>query len=228
MLIIGHRGAAGYEPENTLASFRKAMKFGVEMIELDVHLCKTGELVVIHDMRLERTTNGKGIVSDKTLPELRKLDAGNGEKIPLLSEVFDLVDKKIVVNIELKGEKTAVALHKLIEKYVRYKNWSYENFIISSFDHYQLAEFHSLNKYCKISALICGVPLGYAAFGKKMDAYSVNIAKDFVSKKFVEDAKRRNLKVFAYTVNDFIDYERLNKLKVDGIFTNYPDLFLNL
>ena len=82
--IIAHRGASGYEPENTLRSFKKAMELGVDIIELDVHKCKSGELVVIHDFNLNRTTNGKGLVKDKTLAELRELELKKSEKIPTL------------------------------------------------------------------------------------------------------------------------------------------------
>src|SRR5690242_11883524 len=95
MQIIGHRGASGYEPENTLASFKEALALGVDMIELDVYVIKTGELVVMHDSTVNRTTNGTGRVEALSLKELRQLDAGAGEKVPLLSEVLDLVNKAV-------------------------------------------------------------------------------------------------------------------------------------
>ena len=103
MLVIAHRGASGNLPENTLAAFQKAIELGAEMIELDVHLCKTRELVVIHDAHVNRTTDGHGLVSHKTLSELQKLNAGNGEKIPTLQEVFDLVNGKLKSISSLKG-----------------------------------------------------------------------------------------------------------------------------
>ena len=95
---IGHRGAMGYAPENTLKSFKKALELNVDAIELDVYICKSGELVVIHDDKVNRTTNGKGYVAEKTFKELRALDAGEKEKIPELKEVFDLVNKKVNIN----------------------------------------------------------------------------------------------------------------------------------
>ena len=94
MIIIGHRGAMGYEPENTLRSFQKALDLGVDMIEFDVHLCKSGELVVFHDEKVNRTTNGQGYIAQKSLEKLKELDAGQGEKIPTLEEVLDLVKGK--------------------------------------------------------------------------------------------------------------------------------------
>lgn len=104
MLRIAHRGASGYAPENTLAAFKKALEFDIDVIELDVHLTKDNHLVVIHDKTVNRTTDGKGKVADKTLAELQKLDAGNGEKIPTLQEVLDLVNRKALVSIEIKGK----------------------------------------------------------------------------------------------------------------------------
>lgn len=95
VLRIGHRGAAGYEPENTLRSFKTALRLGAEMTELDVHICGTGELVVIHDESVDRTTDGSGFVRDMTLDELKSLDAGKGEKIPTLNEVFSTLRGQI-------------------------------------------------------------------------------------------------------------------------------------
>jgi len=107
VLRIGHRGAAGHAPENTLASFRKAIELGLDMTELDVHVCASGELVVIHDENVDRTTNSKGWVSKLSLTELKRLDAGAGETVPTLAEVLDLLKDRIMLNIELKGLGTA-------------------------------------------------------------------------------------------------------------------------
>ncbi len=133
MLRIGHRGACGYEPENTLRSFNRALQLRVDMVELDVHVCRSGEIVVIHDSKVDRTTGGTGYVADKTLDELRTLDAGKGEKIPTLQEVLTLVNRKVKVNIELKGTGTAKPVFQLLEKHVRELGWSYGDFLISSF-----------------------------------------------------------------------------------------------
>src|ERR1700730_9477951 len=101
MWKIGHRGACGHAPENTLASMKKALDFGVHGFEFDIQMSKDGEPVVIHDDTLERTTNGKGLVSDFTLKELQQFDAGNGERIPSLRDVLDMVDKRCRLFIEL-------------------------------------------------------------------------------------------------------------------------------
>jgi glycerophosphoryl diester phosphodiesterase len=223
MLKIGHRGAMGYEPENTLLSFKKAIDLGVDMVELDVYKCKAGELVVIHDDKVDRTTNGSGHVMEKTLEELKKLDAGKGEKIPMLEEVFDLINRKVVIDIELKGEDTGEAVAVLIEKYVDEKKWSYDDFLVSSFHHIELRKFHELEPKVKIGALITGIPLKYGKFAEKIGAYSVHPSIEFIDQEFVDDCHRRNMKVFVYTVNDSDGILRMEKLGVDGIISDFPD-----
>lgn len=223
VLKIGHRGAAGYEPENTLISFKKALELNVDMIELDVYVCKTQELVVIHDDKVDRTTNGTGYVIEKTFDELRALNAGKGEKIPTLREVLDLIDKKTKVNIELKGVGTAKSVYELIEKYVKEKQWSYDDFLVSSFNHHELKEFNELNSKVKIGALLTGIPIEYAQFGETVNAYSVNLSIEFINKKFVNDAHKRRMKVMVWAVNDLDDIEKMKSLGVDGIFSDYPD-----
>jgi glycerophosphoryl diester phosphodiesterase len=223
MKIIGHRGAYGYEPENTLASFKKAIELDVDMIELDAYVLAGGELVVMHDDKVDRTTNGTGYVVDFTLEDLRSLDAGNGEKVPLLSEVLDLVNKKMPVNIELKGVGTAEYVARLLHLYKTEKGWSDDLFFVSSFNHVELAEFTRLMPTVQTGALIVGIPLTYAAFAEELGSVSVNLDLEFITPEFVSDAHRRNLKVFAFTVDDERDVKRLRTLGVDGIFSNFPD-----
>src|SRR5436190_6736475 len=102
--VVGHRGAMGYCPENTFASFERGLELGADWIELDVHLSRDGALIVIHDETLDRTTNGHGYVKDHTLAELQQLDAGNGERIPTLPEVLDWAkSRKAILDIEIKN-----------------------------------------------------------------------------------------------------------------------------
>ncbi len=223
VLKIGHRGACGYEPENTLASFKKALELKVDMIELDVYLCSTGEIVVIHDNRVDRTTDGTGYVKDKSLKELRNLDAGNGEKIPLLGEALDLIDRKAVVNIELKGEGAVRPVTGLIEKYIAVQGWSIDDFLVSSFNHYELVEVKEICPDLKIGANIKAVPIGYCDFAERIGAYSVHPSFEFINDDFVDDAHRRGLKIYCWTVDDPEDIKRAAALNVDGIFSNFPD-----
>ena len=106
VLRIGHRGAAGHAPENTLLSLNKAMELGCDMTEIDVHICASGEVVVIHDDVVDRTTDGTGAVSELSLDELKSLDAGKGEKISTLNKVLSSLKGRISLNIEFKGEGT--------------------------------------------------------------------------------------------------------------------------
>ncbi|MDZ7798191.1 MAG: glycerophosphodiester phosphodiesterase family protein [Patescibacteria group bacterium] len=224
MFKIGHRGAAGYAPENTLASFQKALDLKVDMIELDVYQCHSEELVVMHDDKVDRTTNGHGYVWEKTLKELKKLEAVAGEKIPTLRQVLDLIDKKVPVNIELKEENTAQSVAQIINQY-KNKGWSDEDFIISSFNHIELQKIKKLQPKIKIGALLCGMPADYATLAEKMGTYSINPNLEFINQEFVDDAHARGLKIFVWTVNDKDDIERMKNLGVDGLFSNYPDRF---
>ena len=153
MLKIGHRGARGYEAENTLASFQKAIDLKVDGIELDVHLSADGELMVIHDETVDRTTNGKGLVNSFTKTELQNFSIEANNKIPTLSAVFDLVDRRCFINIELKSFETAAKVVTLIEKYIREKNWKYTDFIVSSFNWDALEEVNFVNPEISIAVL---------------------------------------------------------------------------
>lgn len=223
MLKIGHRGAMGYAPENTLLSFEKAIDLGVDMVELDVYRCKSGELVVIHDRKVDRTTDGHGFVEEMTLKELKLLNAGQGENIPTLEEVLDRIKARVSINIELKGSGTAEPVYELLEKYIKSKDWTHNDFLISSFNHYELKRFNSLKPKIKIGALIEAIPIGYAEFAQKVNAYSVNVSLEFINKEFIDDAHARKMKVFVWVVNDVKDIRRMKDLGVDGIFSNYPD-----
>jgi len=240
-LHIGHKGAAGYALENTLASFQKALDLSVDMIELDVHKSKSGEIVVIHDNTVDKMTNGKGKVGELTLKELKKLDVRpasetklirpmNGAEqirkkgeIPTLREVLDLVDGEIKINIEIKAGNATKGVVKIIEEYVQ-KNYTYKSFLVSSFDYRNLI---------KVKLLNFKIPLGVITkrklillnllFAQLVNAYSINILYTRVSKKVIKQAHALGLKVFVWTVNKPRDIKKMKKLGVDGIFSDYPD-----
>ena len=223
LLIIGHRGAKGYTAENTLVSFKKAMELGADAIELDVQICKSGELIVFHDHRVERLTNGEGRIEELDYKYLKSLDAGNASYIPTLQQVLNLIDNRILINIELKAKNTASEVAKLIELYIDKHNWNKDNFIISSFDHIELSKFKLLCPEIRIAALTASIPSKYAQFAEELGAYSINISIEFINTEFVNDAHKRGLKVFVYTVNHMDDIARMKALNVDGIFTDFPD-----
>jgi glycerophosphoryl diester phosphodiesterase len=226
LICFAHRGASGHEPENTLAAVEKAIALRADWIEVDVYAV-AGELIVIHDERLERTTNGAGYVRDASLSYLRSLDAGKGQRIPTLREVFDSVDGRAGINVELKGPKTAGLAVSLIEEYVRERLWNYEQFIVSSFSRRQLRKVRKLNPQIRLGILIDRPRRRYAIFARRYHAYSVHAQINIASARFIAHAHERGLKVFVYTVNSPEDIDRLRALGVDGIFTDFPELIVS-
>lgn len=224
LLCIGHRGAMGHAPENTLASIRKALELGAPCVEIDVYHVD-GQLVVFHDRRLERTTNGTGYLLEQTFTGLRSLDAGNGEKIPTLKEVFEAVRLKAGVNIELKGPGTAKPVVKFLSG-MRAVGWNDDLILISSFDHRELARVRRMDPRIKLGAMMVGLPVDDAAFAASLGAYSVHLSLEFIDRKFVDDAHSRGLRVFVFTVNHPEDIKKMRELDVDGVFTNYPERVL--
>ncbi|HEY2328465.1 MAG TPA: glycerophosphodiester phosphodiesterase family protein [Verrucomicrobiae bacterium] len=222
LFCFGHRGACGYEPENTLRSVRKALEFGADGIEVDAHLAD-GRLMVIHDDTLKRTTGGAGRVGEKSFAYLRSLDAGKGERIPTLEEVFDAVNRRAVINVELKGPGTAEPVVRLIVQYVQERGWRYEDFLVSSFDRAQIQAAKNLSPEIRIGALIEKVPPGLAAFAERLGAWSLHPGKRCVTRELVANAHQRGLKVFVFTINRPADIALMGALGVDGVFTDFPD-----
>ncbi|MGF1589974.1 MAG: glycerophosphodiester phosphodiesterase [Pleurocapsa sp.] len=221
MLCIGHRGAMGHEPENTLLSVRKALALGVDAIEIDVYNVENN-LVVIHDRDLSRTTNGTGYIEEQSFAYLRSLDAGKGEQIPTLSEVIETVNRQAIVNIELKGSNTAGLVVELIQTYIR-QGWVYRDFVVSSFNHDELHRLKTICDQIKTGMLIYGLPWQYLATAKKLQADIVISSLDFVSLELINSVHQHSLLVWIYTVNQPNDIKRLKAWGVDAIFTNYPE-----
>ena len=222
-LSIGHRGARGHAPENTLLSFDTGIRLGAQMIELDVQKHPSGALVVIHDLRLERTTNGTGHVADRSFDYIRGLDAGLGQQVPTLEEVLDLVDQRVAVNVELKTPGgTGEAVAQLLREYVR-EGWKPEQFLVSSFHLPELEIFRQAAPEIPIGVLLCGVPLEWAADAAALSAQALNISDEFADPKLIGDAKARGMKVYVYTVNEPDDIAQMRRLGADGVFTDFPE-----
>ena len=219
ILKIGHRGAKGYEAENTLASFQKAIDLKVDGIELDVYLCKSGEVVVIHDETIDRTTSGRGFVKNFSAVELKAFG------IPTLNSVFDLINKKCFINIELKAFETADKVVEIIEQYVSEKLCKYDNFIVSSFDWNALQQVNFLNDKIRIGVLT-NTDLDLAiAFAKFIKAYSVHPYYHLLTAENVAKMQSKNFKIYPWTVNELEDIIFVKSLNVDGIITDFPDRF---
>lgn len=223
MLKIGHRGASGYESENTLASFQKAIDLHVDQIELDVHLSADGELMVIHDATIDRLTDGSGHVIEYTLPELKRFRIDKKHEIPTLSQVLDLVDQKCVVNIELKSYETTEKTVDLIEKYIDEKKWSYDQFIVSSFDWNALEQVYILNPNIRIGVL-AEINLALAfSFAESILAYCINPYFHLLTAENTIEMQKAGFQVFPWTVNEIEDIKKMKSLNVDGIISNFPD-----
>ena len=224
LLCIGHRGAMGHAPENTLLSIEKALALGVRFIEVDVHSVD-GHLVVFHDDRLERTTNGEGYLAEQSFDHLRSLDAGEGQQIPTLDEVCNLVSGRACINIELKGPGTAAPVAALASRLIQ-GGWDKRAILVSSFDHRQLEELQHLDGDIQLAALLGGLPIDDARIAEKLGCFSVHPSIEFLDRRFVDDAHSRGLRVFTYTVSHPEDLHRCAALGVDGVFTDYPERVL--
>ncbi|MEN8136685.1 MAG: glycerophosphodiester phosphodiesterase family protein, partial [Thermodesulfobacteriota bacterium] len=210
-----------YEPENTLASFRKALELGVDGIELDVYFID-GHLLVFHDEQLERTTNGKGLLLEHDFARLRTLDAGNGEQIPTLPEVFAVTNGRASLNIELKGKDTAGPVVEFISGQ-RQAGWPNELFLVSSLDRQLLRKVRQLDTQILLGVLVDDPLQDHLDFAAELQAYSLHPPLAEVKRSLVKEAHDLGLKVFVYTVNETEDLGKMAIIGVDGVFSNYPD-----
>jgi glycerophosphoryl diester phosphodiesterase len=223
MLKIGHRGAKGYAPENTLISFQKALDMQVDGVELDVHLSSDNDIVVIHDDKVNRTTNGDGFVNQLSLHELKTLRIDDEHQIPTLAEVFDLIDRKVFINIELKGNHTAKPVVTLIAKYITQKNWQYNSFLVSSFDWNALQEVHTMDPKINLGVLTStdiGLATDFAGF---IHAKSIHPYYHLLTKENTLAMRQKGFQVFPWTINEPEDIQKIKHFKVNGIITDFPD-----
>jgi glycerophosphoryl diester phosphodiesterase len=232
--IVAHRGFKKKYPENTLAAFQAAMDAGVPMIELDVTLSRDRKLIVIHDATLERTTNGHGPVHDHTLAELKQLDAGSwfhsdfaDECLPELSEVLDLVDGRVITNIEIKSNAyephhPVDAIEKQVVDLVKQKN-ALDAVLISSFKAEVLMQVSEIAEKPSL-ALICSDPADVQTIKLCQDlkAFSWHPDHRILTESQVEKMHAAGLKVFPYTIDTMADYLKMTAMNVDGVITNDP------
>jgi len=222
-----HRGASGHAPENTLAAFRLAMEMGAEMCELDVQQTADDRLVVMHDDRLERTTNGNGNLWEMTLPDLQRYDAGvrydqrfAGETLPTLEQVVALVRGKMKLNLEVKihgHERNMAAL--TVETIRREK--LVDECVVTSFDWKAVNEIKKLAPELKVGYIFGWKEFSPAVFDAPVELLSTHYS--LVDARFLERARTAGKKVHVWTVNYKWLMRRLRQRGVDGIITNYPD-----
>ncbi|MEM2939434.1 MAG: glycerophosphodiester phosphodiesterase family protein [Candidatus Bathyarchaeia archaeon] len=222
-LRIGHRGAKAYEPENTIRSFRRALELGVNAVELDVRSTKDGELVVIHDAEVDRTTNGKGLVSDLTLNEIKELLTEKGEHIPTLDEALEFLDKKVVkILIELKETGTEEKVLDIIKK-----KGLEDNVIIISFHEEALRRIRELNDKVETGLIYVKHKDPVRAALLLRAQYLLPLYK-FAHSILISRAHEKGLKVIVWTINTLEEALEYVKKGVDGIASDKPDILKTL
>lgn len=225
MLIIAHRGASGYRPENTLSAFNLAFSQGADGIEFDVVQVQ-GKSAIIHDCWLERTTNGSGSVMATPWDQLRMLDAGQGESIPCLQEVLSCLPTGSWCNIELKSlycvNSWISEFGTLLKQFPQHVN----NIVLSSFHHPWVKAVGAHFPQVKHAFLIAHYPLNLTAALGEFTGFAVNIELNLLDKAIVDAIHAHNKQVWVFTVNHVEDMQRCKAFGVDAIFTNYPDIAL--
>ncbi len=214
MLIIGHRGARAKEPENTLRALAKGMECA-DFVEVDVRMSRDNELVIIHDRTLDRTTNGKGLVKDFTLEQLKKLDAGKCEKIPTLEEVLDLIrNNRLIIEIKEDGSEENIC--------AAIKERGFENIVLVSFSPQAIKNAKDLLPDLK-TGLIFSKPFENPvrlALGIKASALLPKF--ELASRELVEKAHRHGLSVFPWTLNTEQEIKKAMDMGVDGFASDDP------
>lgn len=241
IIVVAHRGAAGYAPENTMAAFYKAKELKADYIELDIQITKDGEIVVIHDQKVDRTTNGVGEVKEFTYHDLTKLDAGEwfhtkfkGEKIPTLKQVISEFYGQMGILIEIKHptlypgieQKLATLLNEIVGE----DNLSESQIIVQSFDFELLQRLNQISSNIPLGLLVKyrvqGISTAQLKDWTSIVQY-INPNKALITKKLVKKIHSYKVKVIPYTVRDKKSINGLVNAEVDGIVTDYPDYIVD-
>ncbi|MBO5356071.1 MAG: glycerophosphodiester phosphodiesterase [Clostridia bacterium] len=236
-LILAHRGASGYAPDNTMEAFELAHKMGADGVELDAYLTADGEVVVIHDPKINAVSNAQGFVSEYTLAELKAFDFGyqfykgqrKGIKIPTLNEVYDFISTtNMIVNVEMKigDQKIISACHKIAAQH----NMQ-ERIIYSSFDHYQVRRMHEFDPSTLVAPLIMHVsPLDPAQYCAGLGARAIHplYTQLRYADGYIENCHESGIRVHTWTTNSEEHIRFSLNQGVDGIITNYPDIAIKI
>ena len=218
VLRIGHRGAAGHAPENTLAAVAAGLALGVDLIEIDVQRTRDGALVVMHDKRVDRTTNGSGTVGELTLGEIRALDAGGGQRVPTLQEVLNAVSGRGGMMLEI----ITPALAADVVAAVRASRFA-GPLVYASFLHAELLAVRNEEPGAATLALLEGVPVAGASFALDVQATHAGLSFESATPDFIAVLQQAGLQVFLYTLNDPRDIASALERGADGIITDFPD-----
>ena len=218
VLRIGHRGASGHAPENTLVSIQKAINLKCDLVEVDVRRTRDGHLVLLHDEQVDRTTNGTGLVEELSLDEIKSLNAGQGQRIPTLDEALGATRGRVGIMLELKvhgiGPKAVAA--------VRRRGFPHA-VIYASFLTAELLPVRRTDPKAATLALMEELSSDPITTAREAQATHLGLRWDTATSPFVEACHRARLKVFVYTVNEPRDIAKMRALVVDGIISDFPD-----
>ncbi|MBU0468188.1 MAG: glycerophosphodiester phosphodiesterase [Candidatus Omnitrophica bacterium] len=215
MIIIGHRGACGYERENTIKSFEKAIEIGVDYVELDVQKTVDDEIVVFHDKR----TFDNIPIEDISLSRLKQELLKEGIIVPTLDEVLECINGRIGVNMEIKSRMPAGLI---IEKIKKYK-CDLDKVIVSSFMHDLLLEVKRSEPHIKTGVLLTSRLLDPFDILNKLQSRIIIQNYEFIDKDYIDMLHKGNAEIFVWTVNELQDIKNMIDLKVDGIISDFPD-----
>lgn len=223
MQIMGHRGAAGLAPENTIAAIIAGLEAGADWIEFDVRRTQDGHIVLVHDRTTRRVATKRLTVHKSVKADLQALEMKRGGTIPTLEEAIEIIGKKAKINIEIKSPDCVPQVVELVQSYIK-KGYAPSHFLISSFSPAVLRSAYQLDKKLHYSLLqiwpvrfrwLRSVKLSAVGF------YHISALTPFI----VALAKRKGLYTYAYTVNSVEEAKQLKRLGIDGIITNFPDRF---
>ena len=218
ILRIGHRGAAGHAPENTLAALERGIALGADFLEVDLQQTRDGRIVLMHDKFVDRTTNGRGHLADLNWENVRRLDAGSGQRIPLLEEALEAASGRAGLVLECKVPEIGEELWR------RVADFGFRGpLIFASFLHREILAIRELDAHAMTMALIEAIPVTPAAFALEARATHAGIALDSASPRFVEQLHDAGLQVLVYTADTEEQIRMAVELGVNGIISNYPE-----
>jgi len=221
IIVIGHRGATGLEPENTMRSFRKALELGVDTIECDVHLTRDGQAVLMHDHTVDRTTDGGGLVNDLTFDEVRQLDAGKGEQVPTLQELLDLAKGKVELHIELKDPTAVETVLDLVGQ-----NEMEDAVFLTSGDTDVLRRVRSLHPAIRLEHIFGDPPEDAIDRALSVGAQRISCHFKKLTQAYVDQGHEHGLHVIAWPPNTREEQEYALGFGVDIICSDRPDVLI--
>lgn len=219
--VVGHRGAAGLEPENTLRSIRRAIEIGVDAVEVDARRTRDGELVIMHDPTVDRTTNGKGRVNSFALTELKALDAGKGEKIPTLDELIAAVKGRVGLFVEIKEPETVLDVVEHVSKAGMASDTTYVSFF-----HPSLLQAKQQSPSSRCGVIFSCDPADPTRLALDVRADLILPNHLYSSERTVREAHQHSLLVQTWTVNNSDDLARVTKWGVDGVASDFPNVMV--